>query len=68
MAECINAYMTTNLDGQFPHTPKKFTVKFPAMPQVGQVFMWGDRRCHIIELRWVLNGMGWMELHVEFNK
>ena len=68
MTDYIHATVFTNLDPRFLSTPKHFTAKFPGMPQVGQTVIWDERRCRIIDLTWVLNGMGIMELKVEINK
>jgi hypothetical protein len=64
----INAKVFTNLDPKYPATPKEFRVKFPCMPQIGNTFMWDDRRLKIIDISWTINGMGYAELTIEINK
>jgi len=55
----IPAEVFTNLDSKFLSQKQRFKVMFPAMPIVGQSFMWYDRNCHIVGITWV---------HVESNK
>jgi hypothetical protein len=64
----INAKVFTNLDPKYLATPKEFRVKFPCMPQIGNTFMWDDRRLKIIDISWTVNGMGYAELTIEINK
>ena len=68
MSEYIHAQVFTNLDPKNGRSPQNFFAKFPAMPQAGQTVIWDQRRCHIVDLTWELNGMGIMELKVEINK
>lgn len=68
MTEYINAIVFTNLDSKVHNTPKQFAAKFPVMPQVGHIVKWDGRRCHIVNIAWILNDQGIMELQVEINK
>jgi hypothetical protein len=69
IARCI-----TNLDPKFASWKKDYLVSFPCPPSVGQVFMWNDMRCKIIEIRWEKNPEGRhslfdeLQMVVEFNK
>lgn len=64
----IAAKCVTNLDGKFLSWSKFFNATFPAMPSVGQVIMWNDMRCKIVEIRWEMTFTNEMQLVVEFNK
>lgn len=69
VAKCV-----TNLDGKFLSWSKSYLASFPSMPSVGQVLMWNDMRCKIVEIRWEKNPDGRhtlveeLMLVVEFNK
>jgi hypothetical protein len=69
VARCV-----TNLDGKFPSWSKSYLASFPAMPSVGQTFMWNDMRCKIVDIRWEKNPEGRhalveeLMMVVEFNK
>lgn len=69
VAKCV-----TNLDGKFASWRKSYLASFPAMPSVGQVLMWNEMRCKIVEIRWEKNPearhalVEELMLVVEFNK
>ncbi len=70
----INATMRTNLDPKNIGQKQSFLVLFPAVPSVGQSFMWGDQRTHICSVGWSVmrsdttSDLDEMKLIVEFNK
>lgn len=69
MPDYISATVFTNLDPKTRNTPQQFHAIFPAVPQIGHVVEWDDRRCHICDISWKLDySNGHMKLMVEINK
>ena len=68
----ITARLVTNLDppNNHPQLRKVYLVDFPAVPHVGNGFLWGGVLfCRITAVGWQLNlETGVMELNVEFNR
>lgn len=70
----IIARCVTNLDPKHHSWKQDYIASFPAMPSVGQVFMWNEMRCKIIEIRWQKHPeapkllIEELQMVVEFNK